>query len=201
VGRRAGRSTLKAHAAAYLLLSSAVSGAAGFANQRFLGESGHPGATPTLPMALVAISAAACYTLVLRGAIPPGAGVVYRGACAVMAATAAWIGGGLAAALFDPLCSRSVNPAGADYCPALLTGLLAALALGLSDLARRRSRPELRWLSWLVAAAISYKLLVQDLRQAQTLALVLSLAAYGACLILLPGLGPNRPAAGPVRNG
>jgi hypothetical protein len=201
VGRRAGRSTLKAHAAVYLLLASAVSGAAGFANNHFLGESGHAGSAPSLPMSIVAVSAVACYALLVRGTVPAGAGVVYRAACTVLAATAAWISGGLAAALFAPVCRRGAGPAGADFCPALLTALLAAMALGLSALARRWGRPEMRWVSWLVAVAVSYKLLMQDLRQAHTFALVLSLAAYGACLILLPRLGPNRPAAGPVRNG
>jgi len=47
------------------------------------------------------------------------------------------------------------------------------------------SRPEFRWIAWLLAVVATYKVLFQDRRQAQSLAIVLSLLIYGSVLILL----------------
>jgi hypothetical protein len=66
---------------------------------------------------------------------------------------------------------------------ALRTAVLAALALGLAA-ARRASWPELGWLVYPLLALGGVKLLLQDLREGRPATLVLSLALYGAVLVL-----------------
>jgi hypothetical protein len=71
---------------------------------------------------------------------------------------------------------------------ALRTAVLASLALGLAVVARRRSWPELGWLVYPIVALGGLKLLVQDLPAGRPSTLVLSLALYGAVLVLAPRL-------------
>jgi hypothetical protein len=116
---------------------------------------------------------------------------MHRGVLVALTATAVWNVAGAASALLAPLCA-----APADYCGTLLTAVLAALTLALATGARTLERPELRWLAWLFAAVVTAKVLLQDLHQAQTLAVVLSLLIYGSDLILLPKLLGGRPPEG-----
>ena len=77
---------------------------------------------------------------------------------------------------------------------ALRTAILASLALGLAVAARRRSWPELGWLVYPIVALGGLKLLVQDLPAGRPSTLVLSLALYGAVLVLAPRLLRSREA-------
>ena len=67
---------------------------------------------------------------------------------------------------------------------AVRTAVLAALALGLAVLARRRALPELGWLVYPLIVLGGLKLLLQDLRDGRPATLVLSLALYGLVLTL-----------------
>jgi hypothetical protein len=79
----------------------------------------------------------------------------------------------------------------------LRTAILAALARGLALAARRGTWPELGWLVYPLVALGGVKLLLQDLREGRPATLVLSLALYGAVLVLAPRL----MKAGEVRAG
>jgi hypothetical protein len=68
----------------------------------------------------------------------------------------------------------------------LRTAVLAALALGLALVARRGAWPELGWLVYCLVAIGGVKLLLQDLREGRPATLVVSLALYGAVLVLAP---------------
>jgi hypothetical protein len=96
------------------------------------------------------------------------------------------VGGALQLGLWTALGTRAAgDPAVAA---ALRTAILAALALGLAVAARRRWWPELGWLVYPLVALGGVKLLVQDLRVGRPATLVLSLALYGAVLVLAPRL-------------
>jgi hypothetical protein len=66
----------------------------------------------------------------------------------------------------------------------MLTGVTAALAVT----ATRFESPELVWLTYTFTGVATYKLIAHDLRQGQTMAIVLSLLLYGGMLVLLPRL-------------
>jgi hypothetical protein len=68
------------------------------------------------------------------------------------------------------------------------TAVLAALALVLACGARRGTWPELGWLVYPLVALGGVKLLLQDLREGRPATLVVSLALYGAVLVLAPRL-------------
>jgi hypothetical protein len=68
------------------------------------------------------------------------------------------------------------------------TAILAALAIGLALAARRWAWPELGWLVYPLVALGGVKLILQDLRVGRPATLVLSLALYGAVLVLAPRL-------------
>ena len=77
---------------------------------------------------------------------------------------------------------------------ALRTAILAALALGLAVAGRRRSWPELGWLVYPIVLAGGLKLLLQDLPAGRPATLVLSLALYGAVLVLAPRISRSGAA-------
>jgi len=79
----------------------------------------------------------------------------------------------------------------------LRTAVLAALALGLAVAARRGSWPELGWLVYPLVALGGVKLLLQDLREGRPATHVLSLAIYGAVLVLAPRLVKRVDSARP----
>jgi hypothetical protein len=86
----------------------------------------------------------------------------------------------------------------------LRTAILAALALGLALASRRGAWPELGWLVYPLVVLGGVKLLLQDLRHGRPATLVLSLALYGAVLVLAPRLmkapdtQPRKPTSSPA---
>lgn len=79
----------------------------------------------------------------------------------------------------------------------LRTGLICALALGLTRL--RLRRPELQWLLYPLMLYGAYRLLTEDFPQGRPSALALSLLFYGGTLLLLSGAGS--PAKARATNG
>ena len=134
--------------------------------------------------------ALACCALALRGQ-PPG-----RLLAAILAGAAFWLAGGIAAAalvhsyhrLFGALAPHA-------YCATLRTAVLAVGAVLLAWAGARWKRLELTPLVYLVMLLGAYRLLLVDLRQEGKAALVLSLLAYGAALMLLPRWMQPRPSA------
>jgi hypothetical protein len=78
--------------------------------------------------------------------------------------------------------------ADAGLAAVLRTGILTVLALVLALAARRWAWPELAWLVYPLVALGGGKLLLQDMRVGRPATLVLSLAIYGALLLLAPRL-------------
>ena len=189
VGRYSGRITLKLHGALYLVAASLVSGSAALAT-RFVVSTPHPGSEIVgVGMWLSLLSSAAVCAVLLKSRWTEPGGALYRTVTLLSAAVAIWNFAGVTAVLLAPLCHAMSGAAGgADFCPTILTTILALLALGSVSLAQRWGRPEFNWLGYGLIAVATYKLVFQDLQQGQTFAIVLSLLIYGGALILLPRL-------------
>ncbi len=78
----------------------------------------------------------------------------------------------------------------------LRTAVLAALVLGLALAARRGPGPSSVWLVYPLVALGGVKLLLQDVREGRPATLVLSLALYGAVLVLAPAAAEARGPGG-----
>jgi hypothetical protein len=182
-GRRLGRMTLRVHSALYLAAGALETGLLVASAHALSGQAA--GVLP--PLAWVAGLAAAGGWAVL--ATDPGAprSGWARGPQLLLAILVVFaLGKALQAGLWAGLGARVVGDAGAAA--VLRTAVLAALALGLAFAARRERWPELGWLVYPLVALGGLKLLLQDLREGRPATLVLSLALYGAVLLLAPRL-------------
>ena len=182
-GRRLGRMTLRVHSALYLAAGALETGLLVACARALAGR--EAGTLPAL--AWVAAVAAAAGWVVLatdRGAPRSGAARAPQLLLAVLVVFA--LGKALQACLWAGLGERVVGDAG--VAAVLRTAVLAALVLGLALAARRGPWPELGWLVYPLVALGGVKLLLQDLREGRPATLVLSLALYGAVLVLAPRL-------------
>jgi hypothetical protein len=184
-GRLAGRMTLKWHGAVYLVASLAASGIAGATARLFVLGDAHADALSSNIAGWTAGAAGlVAFALVMRGRAPDGASWNFRLLTLVLAGNAAW-------ATIGILAKALVEHGGgatslANFYPTILTGMLTAVTAALAVAATRFERPELVWLTYAFIGVATYKLVVHDLRQGQTMAIVLSLLLYGGMLVLLP---------------
>ena len=182
-GRRFGRMTLRVHSALYLAAGALETGLAVACVQAVAGQ-----ATDGLPaLAWVAALAAAAGWAVLAtdpGAPRSGGARAPQLLLALLVVFA--LGKAAQVGLWAALGPRLTADPG--VAAVLRTAVLAALALGLAVAARRGSWPELGWLVYPLVALGGVKLLLQDLREGRPATHVLSLAIYGAVLVLAPRL-------------
>ncbi len=182
-GRRFGRMTLRVHSALYLAAGALETGLL-LGCARALASH----ASDALPAVawLAALAAAIGWGVLATDASAPrsGWGRVPQLLLAVFVVLA--VGRALQVGAWAALGAGAAGDPALGA--ALRTAILAALALALAVAARRRSWPELGWLVYPVVAAGGLKLLVQDLPAGRPATLVLSLALYGAVLVLAPRL-------------
>jgi hypothetical protein len=191
-GRRFDRMTLRVHSALYLVAGALESGLFVACARAIAGQT-----TDALPpLAWVAAVAAGVGWLLLAsdpGAPRRGGARVPQLLLAILVVFAA--GKALQVGLWAALGGRAATDAG--LAAVLRTTILAALAIALALAARRWSWPELAWLVYPLVALGGIKLLLQDLRHGRPATLVLSLALYGAVLVLAPRL--LKPSGGAAR--
>jgi len=192
VGRRFDRATLRLHSAVYLVAAAFAAGAPSRWVSAFLSTIDGSLLSPT---SVVAVAAAAAY-LVLAAGAPPGTREWSRAPCLVLATVVSLA---LAHAVLLGLAGALGERAGRDgaVIGVARMAVLGGVAVGLALVARWRSWPELGWLSyaalafWLSYAALAFgafKLVLEDLRHGRSATLMLSLALYGAVLLLVPRL-------------
>ena len=178
-GRFFGRMTLEVHAAVYLLLALASSGAAQQAGAFLLGAASWPGERQAA-LWLGAAAAVAAWALSDRS---------NRAVRLTLAAAAAWGCAGIAAGYLTAVCRYLLGPdAGPAYCPTLRTGALVGMALLLARAGSRWHYPEFSRLIYPAMILGGYRLLTQDLYEERKVALFLSLLVYGAALMVVPRL-------------
>jgi hypothetical protein len=182
-GRRFERMTLRVHSALYLVAGALESGLFVACARAVAGQT----ADALPPLAWAAAVAAALGWLVLAsdpGAPRTGGARLPQALLAVLVVFA--VGKALQAGLWAAVGERAGTDAG--LAAVLRTAILAALVVGLALAARRWAWPELGWLVYPLVALGGVKLLLQDLRHGRPATLVLSLALYGAVLVLAPRL-------------
>ena len=182
-GRRFDRMTLRVHSAFYLVAGALETGLFVACARALAGQS----TGPLPPLVWVAAVAAALGWVVLAtdpGAPRSGTARVPQLLLATLAVFA--LGKALQAGLWSALGERVAGDPG--VAAVLRTAVLAALALALAWGARRGTWPELGWLVYPLVALGGIKLLLQDLRDGRPATLVVSLALYGAVLVLAPRL-------------
>jgi hypothetical protein len=177
-GRFFGRMTLAVHAAAFLLLALATSGAVQEAGALLLGTAPWAGFGPPV-LWLGAIAAILTYAITGRSfqAVRLTLAASAAGACAGIAA-------GCLTAAYHYIFGAAASHA---YCATLRTTVLAGLSLLLAWAASRWKYAEFSRLIYPVMILGAYRLLVQDLHEEKA-ALFLSLLVYGAALTALPRL-------------
>ena len=171
----------------YLLLALAFSGALAQAGGWLLGSSDD--LTAILPLAVAAAVSLACFGVSVREQGHP----VPR---LVLAGMAFWQSAGLAAAVLSAAYHGGFGGAAPHgYCATFRTVVLAAGAVLIAWAGSHWKRLQVTPLLYPVLVLGAYRLLMLDLRQDSKSALVLSLLAYGAALILVPRLAEFRQTA------
>jgi hypothetical protein len=173
------RDTLRFHSAAYLLLAVVSSQLAPQAMGRIIGNTARAGISPSTGYLLVLLSAALCYSVIVRLGQRAEPHWVDRVEATIAAAlTCLGLAGLGASVLYD-----YVSPAAP-----LRTALVTAIALGAAWAGRRWRRPEFTWLAYPLMALSGFKLLTEDYQQGRSLTLFASLILFGGGLIVLPRL-------------
>jgi hypothetical protein len=174
------------HATVYMLAAALVSGLLGGISDAFTASSTVAWPAFTWPAVLALAGAAACCAVPIRaGGESWGR---YGRAPKVVVALVLLLGaGGLLIALSVPLAAgRPGTGADAAIVAGLRTFVLAAAALLLAWLGGWGIFPEGRWLTYVVLVVGGLKLLFNDFLAGRPATLFVSLAVYGAALIVAP---------------
>jgi len=187
LGGRYDRSTLRAHSAVYLALAAVQTGLLTATTDAFLGAP-DTAWTGLGASALVALAATgACYALLVRDRGPSARRA--RRTPRFFVSLLTLLGLGYVAVT---LLVRLVSDAPPDAAPAAVavvrTTVLAVTAVGLAWAARRPAIAELGWLVYPVLVIGLGKLLFEDLKLGNPVALTVSFALFGAALIMAPRL-------------
>ncbi len=182
-GRRFGRMTLRVHSALYLVAGALETGLAVACARAVAGQA--TGALPALAW-VAALAAAGGWAVLATDRGAPRSGWARAPQLLLATLLVFALGKSAQVGLWAALGERLTADPG--VAAMLRTAVLAALALGLAVAARRGAWPELGWLVYPLVALGGVKLLMQDLREGRPATLVLSLAIYGAVLVLAPRL-------------
>jgi len=179
--RRTAKFNLGLHASLYL---SAAAIASPLLNQVISTLTKSVPATPNWQVAVVAISAAVCYSVGLRVLENRGR---YRMLWLVPALLTSFAVSAFVVAAVVWVTSGQIEMAPSRM-SVVRTVVNCGLALALAFLASRWKRAELGWVAYTAVGFGTLKLLFEDLRYGNAASLVLSLLFYGLVLILLPRL-------------
>ena len=180
-GRRFGRMTLRVHSALYLAAGALETGLLVACARALAGQA--TGAVPSLAW-VAGLAAAGGWAVLATDPGAPRAGWARIPQLLLAILVVFALGKALQAGLWMALGGRVAGDPG--VAAVARTAVLAALALGLALAARRAPWPELGWLVYPLVALGGLKILLQDFRDGRPATLVLSLALYGAVLLLAP---------------
>jgi hypothetical protein len=186
LGGRFDRVTLRAHSAVYLLLASFQTGLVGAARDGFLGSSTAVwrGMDHSAMVALVVMTG--CYWILVLTHREAGMSRYLRLPRFSVAVLCLMGFSSLAILLLVRMLTGVPPEAAPDTVAVIRTGIMAVAALGLALAARRMDLVEMGWLVYPILALGLGKLLWEDLRTGNPMALSVSFALFGAALILAP---------------
>jgi hypothetical protein len=180
---RRGRKTLTAHAGAYAVAASAVSGLLGHSFEtNFMSPSVPWSAATTVEVVTLSLLVATAW-LLHRGPARsswlermPGFCVLAVVACGAAGLVVGWI---------VPALAGAPPHASAGAVATIRTAAWVTGALVLTWIGKREAWVEAGWLSYPALAAIGLKILLEDLQRSRPATLFLAFALYGAALILV----------------
>ena len=188
VGSRRRQLTLEVHGVVYLLAASFASGLLGVAASG-LWRSTSDGRNALGPAVIVcSLAAFASYALLATGAQRRQRSNAERAAAGVSAALVLFVLAGLSSLALARILGRGHAAPDEGFLAAARTGTLAAVAVLAAATSRGLRLPELGWLVYPILAGGGLKLVLEDLPHGRPATLFLSLAFYGAALILAPRL-------------
>jgi hypothetical protein len=177
VAKRFRLPTLGPHGAAYLALGSATAGATLLPMQSLfhIGDRAANWAAPIV----VLIAAGVAWVAIARSPADGSGQRRTRISSAVLLGHSVWIAAGMGVSGFAAIWRGApIDTVG--------TVILVGLSIGFALAAVRGHRTEYLWLIYGVMALAAYKLVVRDLRNEHSIALVVSLLSYGGALTFLP---------------
>jgi len=190
VARRQGRRTLGAHGAIYAVAAAIAADLLGHAFETTVGSPLVPW-TPA-PFGALLVLAALCASAWLRGGAPR-ATALERGLQVALLGTLAVSAAGVAIGWLVPISAGAPGPeASAGAVATVRTAVLVVGALLLAWLGRQDTWREAGWLAYPALVATGLKILVEDLPRSRPATLFVTLALYGAALILVPRLRARR---------
>jgi hypothetical protein len=181
-GRRFGRMTLRVHSGLYLMAGALETGLLVACARALAGQG-----TEALPATawVAGLAAAGGWAVLATDPGAPRSGSARLPQLLLAVLVVLVLGKALQATLWTVIGGRMADP---GLGAAARTAVLGALALGLAFAARRGTWAEIRWLVYPLVALGGVKLVLQDVRVGRPATLVLSLALYGAVLLLVPRL-------------
>jgi len=188
LGFRHARATLSLHGAVYSVAAMVASGVLAVALRAMAGHVPEIAAWETISGAITLVVAAVYCTIPIATHGRTWGRFSEAPRLLVLASLVLGIDG-LAVSL-----GLTILPASSDGTPdagalaALRTAALALSVLALSLLGRRKQFAHLHWLVYAILILGGLKLLLEDLRVGRATTLIVSLAAYGAALLLAPKL-------------
>jgi len=199
LGGKFDRVTLRAHSAIYLILASFQTGMFGAALDGFFGSPASSWRGMDLSGFVALLVMTGCYWILV---LTHHARELsrYRRLPRFVVAVMCLIGfSSLAIVLLVKMVAGTPPEASPPTVAVIRTGIMAVAALGLAVAGRRKDLVELGWLVYPLLAFGLGKLLWEDLRTGNPMALAISFALFGVALILAPRIlrsGRRKPASG-----
>ena len=190
LGRRHGGGTLPWHSALYLLAGGVSSQLFAQAASAFFASPAYTWPTASWSAAIVLVAASACVCIPLPANSPWAVTRLPR--LAQVLTLLVGCGGLVIAAVVRLGAGQPGAGADAAVVAGIRTAVIATSALVLAWLGGRDVLPEGRWLTYAVLVVGGFKLVVEDFLSGRPLNLFLSLAFYGAALIVAPRLARRK---------
>ena len=192
LGTRFDRITLRFHGAVYVAAAATAAGLVACASDGLLGDAA-AALRPVTPFDVgMTVVLAACYAVLVRGRRTPTSRWPERLPQAIIGAVGVWSVAGMAAGWLAGSLVTSLAATGAApnvaFVAAGRTAVLAILVVALAWGGRRWLLEELTWFVYLLLIGAGLKLLWEDLRHGEPLALFIALSFYGGALIVTPRL-------------
>jgi len=181
------RFTLTLHATICIIAAAFASHMVTFTLQAFIGPA-HAISSATLAHLLVLSGAAICIFWPLPAQPDAGQALTRLQRLAAAIVLIAGIGGTVISAASRVLAQLPAGGMDPGVLATIRTVVLAAAALVLAWMGRRKNFSEWGWLLYPVLTATGLKMMIEDFRHSRPSTLFLALAAYGCVLILSPRL-------------